>query len=148
MASSAYYKFDCFAADLGLGIHNLDTDTLKIFLTNHQPVVGDTVYGGTGGDPAEIAAGNGYTATGAEVPTPTYAQTAGVGTLGSAEDVVFTAATGTMATFRWAVLYNATATAKNLICWWDYGSAVSLGIGESITLGWAADAILTLQKSA
>ncbi len=35
---SAMNKFQCFVGDLGLKLHNLNTDTLKVYLTNTAPV--------------------------------------------------------------------------------------------------------------
>jgi len=51
---ATFNKFDCFVGDLGLKLHNLNTDTLKVYLTNVQPVAGNTVFG----TPAEITAKN------------------------------------------------------------------------------------------
>ncbi|NBU69837.1 MAG: hypothetical protein EBS53_00005, partial [Bacteroidetes bacterium] len=48
-------------------------------------------------------------------------------------DVVFTA-TGSVGPFRYAVLYNDTATNKELIGWWDYGSSITLATGETFTV--------------
>ena len=36
--------------------------------------------------------------------------------------------------FRYVVLYDDTATNKELICWYDYGSEITLHSGESLTL--------------
>lgn len=50
--------------DLGLGVHNLDTGALKVYLTNAAPnAATHTVKA----DLAEIGAGNGYTAGGADI---------------------------------------------------------------------------------
>ena len=49
-------------------------------------------------------------------------------------DVVITAAGGTIGPFRYAVLYNDTHASDALIGYVDYGSAVTLQIGENITL--------------
>ena len=53
--------------------------------------------------------------------------------------VTFTASGGSIASFRYAVLYNDTPSspADPLIQFWDYGSTVSLADGESFTV--AAD---------
>ena len=61
------------------------------------------------------------------------------------DPVVFTA-TGSMGPFRYAVLYNDTATNDELIGWHDYGSAVTLAnAGETFTVDYDGSAgILTL----
>ena len=45
--------------------------------------------------------------------------------------MTFTASGGTIATFRYAVIYNSTAASGNLIGWWDYGTTVSVTSGNS-----------------
>jgi hypothetical protein len=85
----------------------------------------------------EIAAGFGYTAGGTQAVISSSAQTSGTYKL-VLNDVVFTASGGSMATFRYLVLYNDTATNDELICWWDNGSSVTLASGESYTLDFSA----------
>jgi hypothetical protein len=61
--------------------------------------------------------------------------------------VVFTASGGSIASFRYAVLYNdsPTSPADPLIGYWDYGSTVSLSDGESLTVDFdASNGILTV----
>jgi hypothetical protein len=114
-------------ADVGNKVHNLGADTLKIMLTLTAPVATNAVKA----DLTEIAAGNGYPAGGTAVASSAYSQTSGVGKL-TGNDVTFTAAGGAIANFRYAVLYNSTPAAGNLIGWWDYGSTVTLNAGESL----------------
>jgi len=48
-------------------------------------------------------------------------------------DSTFTASGGSIATFRYAVIYNSTPTSplKPLIGWWDYGTGVTITSGNS-----------------
>jgi hypothetical protein len=137
---ATFNKFDCFVGDLGLKLHNLNTDTLKVYLTNEAPAAGMTVYNANGGvadGPEEILGENGYAAGGVDVEN-TWAQVGGLGTLAIGADKVLTGTTADDATgfgpFRYAVLYNSTATAKNLIGWWDRGSATTVLLDETFTL--------------
>ena len=123
---ASFQKFNCFVGDLGLKIHNLNTDVLKVYLTNAVPVATNTVYN----TPADLATAGGYTAGGSST-TNTYSQTAGTGNLGGA-DIVFTATTG-FGPFQYAVLYNFTSGTQALIGFWNYGSAVTLGALETFT---------------
>ena len=137
---AAAVKFQKFVRDLGLGVHNLDTGALKVYLTNAAPnAATHTVKA----DLADISAGNGYVAGGADI-TGVYAESGGTGTL-TATDVTFTASGGTVGPFRYAILYNDTPTspADPLIQYWDYGSAITLADGETFTVDFGAS-VLTL----
>ena len=46
-------------------------------------------------------------------------------------NVTFTASGGSIATFRYAVLYNATPASGNLVGWWDYGTTLGITGGNS-----------------
>ena len=132
---ATYVKYNSFVEHLAEKVHNLGADTLKVALTNTAPnVATHTVLA----DIIEIAAGNGYTAGGTQAAITSSAQTSGVYKLVLA-DVVFTASGGSIATFRYAVLYNDTPTspADPLIAYWDYGASITVLVGETFT--WNAD---------
>lgn len=127
---AAFNKFQQFVEDVGLGVHNLNTGTLKIYLSNTTP---DAAADAVKADLAEITAENGYTAGGADTQN-TYTESGGTGSC-VGTDVVWTASGGTIGPFRYVVLYNDTPTspADPLIGWWDYGSALTLQAGETFT---------------
>ena len=133
---AAAVKFQAFVENLAEKVHDLGADTLKVMLTNTEPVAAtdDTLS-----DITEITAANGYTAGGTQSTITSSAQTSGTYKL-VLEDVVFTASGGTIGPFRYAVLYNDTPTspANPLIQYWDYGSSITLQDGETFT--WDADA--------
>jgi len=129
---ATYNKFQDFVEQLGLGTHNLNTDTLKVMLTNSAPVATNTVKT----DITEISAGNGYTAGGDDI-TNTYTESGGTATL-AATDVTFTASGGTIGPFQYAVIYNDTAASDNLVCWFDYGSSITLNDTETFTVDFGA----------
>jgi hypothetical protein len=130
---AAFVKYNCFVENLAEKVHNLQTDVLKVALTNTAPVVGTHALLA---DIVEIAAGNGYTAGGNQTTQTSSSQTGGVYSLVSADPATFTASGGTIGPFRYAVLYNSTPTTplKPLIGYWDYGSSVTLAIGETFTV--------------
>ena len=98
-------------------------------LTLTAPVVTNTVKANL----TEIAAGNGYTAGGTQATQVSSAQTSGTYKL-VLNDVVFTASGGSMAAFRYAVLYNDTATNDELIGFWDRGASTTLLNGDAFTV--------------
>ena len=126
---AAYNKFNSFVSDLATKVHNLNSDTLKILLTNTQPLATMTVKASI----TEIAAGNGYVAGGNQAVFVSGNNTSGTYKL-ILSPVVFTASSGSFGPFEWAVLYNATAASGNLIAWWDYGTNITLTSGNSFTV--------------
>lgn len=126
---ATFNKFQSFVEAVAEKVHNLGSDTLKVMLTNSAPVNTNTVKA----DLTEISAGNGYTAGGTQATISSSSQTSGTYKLVLA-DVVFTAAGGSIGPFRYAVLYNDTATNDELIGWWDYGSSITLATGETLTV--------------
>jgi hypothetical protein len=138
---AAFVKFNQFAEDVYEKVYNLGSDALKVMLTLTAPVATNSVKA----DLTEIAAGNGYVAGGLAVTITSSAQTSGTYKL-VGSDVTFTATGGSIANFRYAVLWDDTPTAPadTLIGFWDYGSTVTLLVGESLLVDFdATNGILT-----
>lgn len=127
---AAYNKFNAFVADVANKIHNLGSDTLKVMLTNVAPTATNAVKT----DITDIAAGNGYSAGGTAVTITSSSQTSGTYKLLQTASVVFTASGGSIATFRYAVLYNSTAASGNLIGWWDSGAGQTITTGNTFSV--------------
>jgi len=135
---AAFNKFQDFVEQLMKGVHHLHAagDTVRVYLSNAAPsAAGDAVKA----DMAEIAGGNGYTAGGADVQND-VSETGGTAVM-TGVDVVITASGGSVGPFQYAVLYNDTATGDPLIGWWDYGSAITLADGESLTIDFGSSVI-------
>lgn len=126
----AFTRFEKFSEDLAEKVHNLDADTLRVYLSNTAPTVATNAVKA---DLAEITNQNGYTAP---VDTQNATSRSGAVTSVTGTDFTVTAAGGTVGPFRYAVLYNDTPTspADPLIGFWDYGSAITLADGESFTV--------------
>jgi hypothetical protein len=137
---ASYTKFQPFVENLAEKVFNLGSDTLKVLLTNTAPVNTN----GVKTDLTEISAGFGYSAGGTAATISSSAQTSGTYKLVLA-DVVFTASGGSIGPFRYATLYDDTASSDQLIGFWDYGSSITLADGESFTTDFDASAgVLTL----
>ena len=78
------------------------------------------------------------------ITTTSSAQTSGTYKL-TLTDLVLTASGGSVATFQYIYIYNDTATNDELIAYYDYGSALTLADGESLTLDFdGTNGLLTL----
>ena len=141
---ATFNKFNQFVEDIAHKVHDLSSDDLRIYLSNATPSASlDAVIA----DLAEIAAGDGYTAGGNGCTLTSSVETAGEYKLILVDPATWTATAGTFATFRYAVLFNTTPTSPldPLIGWWDYGSAISLGAGETFTVDLhATNGVLTI----
>jgi hypothetical protein len=127
---ATYNKFNQYVEDLAHKVHDMSSDSFVVALTTaaNAPVATNTVLANL----TEIAYTNLSSRTLA-APT-TSAQTSGTFTQ-LWPDLVLTAS-GAVATFRYVVIYNDTPTspADPLICWYDYGSDLTLASGETLTI--------------
>ena len=134
---ASFNKFNSFVEALAEKVHNLGSDTLTLALTAaaNPPVSTNTQLSNL----TQIS----YTNLSSRVLSGvTSAQTLGTYAL-KADNLVLTAS-GTVATFRYIVLYNDTATNDELIGWFDFGGNVSLLNGETFTITWDAAGIINL----
>ena len=131
---AAFNKINAFVENMAEKVHNLGVDALTIALlaSANAPVATNSILG----DLTQIS----YTNLSARVPTiSSSAQSTGTYKLVLA-DLVLTASGGSVAAFRYPVLFNDTPTspADPLIGWWDYGSNLTLADGETFTLDFDA----------
>ena len=123
---ASYNKFQPFVEAVAEKKHNLGADTLKVALTNTAPTADNDVLT----DLTEID----YTyCSDRALTTSSSAQTCGTYKLVIADKTI-SASGGAVGPFRYVVIYNDTATNDDLICWFDYGSSITLADGESIVL--------------
>ena len=123
---SSYNKFQPFVEAVAEKKHDLGSDTLKVALTNTAPTADNDVLT----DLTEID----YTyCSDRDLTTSSSAQTSGTYKLVIADKTI-SASGGAVGPFRYVVIYNDTATNDDLICWFDYGSSITLADGESIVL--------------
>jgi hypothetical protein len=138
---ASFNKFNAFVADVANKVHNLGSDTLKVMLTDTAPVATNSIKSNI----TEISAGNRYSAGGTAATITSSSQSSGLYKL-IGNNVTFTASGGSIAQFRYAVLYNSTPANGNLIGWWDYGSEVNVTNGNSFQVQFdQTNGILELQ---
>ena len=130
---ATYTKFNQFVEDLVKGYHQFGTHTFKVMLTNSAPTAATNKIKG---DITDITAGNGYTAGGNALTISAPTQSSGTVKPIPSVDITITAGGGTIGPFRYAVVYNDTQTTpvKPLVCYFDYGSNLTLNSGESILI--------------
>lgn len=152
MALTAHV-FPQFAIGLGAGNINMTSGTYKVALGNAAGPITEATAGISTAKlftdwtaiVAEIT-GTGYTAGGATVASPTF--TAGgtnntVATWTSASNPNWTSATFTA---NQAVFYESSAATYQLICWWDFGGAITV-TGSTFTLMISGSGLLTATAS-
>jgi len=125
---AVFNKFQPFVANLANGLFNFGSDTIKVALSDTAPTATFSQFSSI----TEISAANGYTAGGATVTLVSSSQSGGTYKyVGSCANPTWTASGGSIAQFRYVVIYDATPASKYLIGWWDYGSEVNLSSGNT-----------------
>lgn len=123
---ASFTKFQPFVEKLAEKTFNLQSDTLKVALTNSAPSAANSQLS----DITEIS----YTNCSARTLTVSASsQTSGTYKLVIA-DLVLTASGGTVGPFQYVVIYDDTATNDELICYFNYGSALTLQDGDTFTI--------------
>lgn len=131
MPSSSLTKFFDFAEQLAKAKHDFSSHAFKVALTNTAPSTANTILA----DITQIAATGGYAAGGYALDSVVLSETSGVAKITIADEVI-TASGGSIGPFRYLVIYNDTQTspADAVVGWYDYGAAITLADGESLTL--------------
>jgi hypothetical protein len=128
---ATYNKFEAWADTMPEGA-NLATDQFTLALSNVAPIAINSVLA----DITEIA----YTNLSARnFTTASSSQTGGTYTL-ALNDLVVTAS-GPVATFRYAVIYDDTVAGDPLVGWWDYGSSITMANAETFTVDFTGAAL-------
>lgn len=135
---ATYNKFQDYAEQVNKGVHIWGTHTFKAAFSNTAPSAANTQLS----DITQISSGNGYTAGaggGVTLDSVTLTETGGTAKV-TIVDEVFTASGGSVGPFRYIVIYNdsATSPADALVCWYDYGSSITLADTETFTIDFDA----------
>lgn len=136
---ATFNKFNSFVEAVAEKVHNLGSDVITVALcaAANAPVAGNTVL-------ANLTQASYTNCSSRVVTTTSSAQTSGTYKL-TLTDLTLTASGGTVGPFRYVVLYNDTATNKELIGWYDYGSDITLASGETLLIDFdGTNGVLTL----
>jgi len=130
---ATYTKFQCFVKDLAHGVHNFDSNTIKVALSNasnapsasaHVKLADITTVSTANLDGVTLTKGSSGQTTGTYKYVP--------------NDLTMTAS-GAVGPFRYVTVYNDTAANKELICFFDYGSEVTLASGDTFKLDFGTE---------
>lgn len=126
---------------------NLSSDSFMIHLSNTAPTAGTDV----------TADGNGVIANISPITYTNYSdtltvdrtlegvtstQTGGTHTFDFA-DFTITASGGAMNAWRYVILYDDTVAGDPVVCFWDYGSSITLNDGDSANINVNASGVYT-----
>ena len=103
---ATFNKFQSFVEALAEKVHNLQSDTLRVALSNSVPLATNTVLANI----TQIANGNGYTTGGTSAAQVSSQQTSGTYKL-VLNDVTFTATSGSIGPFQYVVLSKGNVSA-------------------------------------
>ena len=141
---ASFTKVNDFVVNLANAM-DLDSDTLKVALCNTDPTSGTSIVTDGNGVLANVTEISYTNLSARTLQNVTSTQTSGTYKL-SADDLVLTASGGSVAAFRYVIIYNDTPTspADPIVCYYDYGSSLTLNDGDTFTIDIGANGILTL----
>ncbi len=122
---------------------DLDSDTLKVALSNTDPASGTDVTADGNGILANISEVSYTNLSSRTLANVTSTQSSGTYKL-SADDLTLTASGGSVAAFRYVVIYNETAASDPVIGYYDYGTSLTLNDGDTFTIDIGSNGILTM----
>ena len=130
---ATYTKFQSFVEALAHGVHNFDSDTIKVALSsaaNAPSASADVKLA----DITTVSVSNLDSVT---LSVSSSSQTSGTYKLVVADKTL--TATGDVPAFRYVIIYNDTAANKELICYFDYGSEVTLAKDDTFKLDFGTE---------
>jgi hypothetical protein len=136
---AGYTKFNQTIEDIYHGKHDFSSHALYVVLCDVIPAATDTIFASLSAKTIPTTYISGYPGSLALNVTTSEGSDGGYELI--VDDLTITASGGTIATFQYIVVYNnfQTDPAKPLVCWFDYGSGLSLAAGEALTVDFGAD---------
>lgn len=127
---ATFTKINSFVEKLAEKAFNLGSDSLVVALTN-------TAHTSTWSQLSELTQISYTNLSSRALTISSSAQTSGTYKLVLA-DLVLTASGGSVGPFRYVYIYDDTATNDELICYFDYGSSITLADGDTFTIDFDA----------
>ena len=130
---ATYTKFQCFVEDICEKKHNLGSDTLKVALSNASNAPSAS---------ADVKLADINTVSVANLDSVTLTVSSSSQSSGTYKlvlaDLIMTAS-GAVGPFQYVIIYNDNAANKELICFFDYGSEVTLASGDTFKLDFGTE---------
>lgn len=153
MAQGDVVFFDQFLVDVLEGAHNLETDTIKIALTDGSvttpsATTADPRWGAGGStnlSSEEVSAGGNYTSGGATIANPAVTLTSGLAMF-DGDDVSWAQDASNPTDATWGIIYNDTASGKNAIGYVDIGGVFDM-TGGALSIAWSANGLGRLNQA-
>jgi len=149
MAQGDIVAFAQFKLDVGLEIHQLETDTLKLGLNTSSLTPSETLSdprwgsgGGTNLTSTQVSAGGNYSSGGPTIANNTWTLNSATVTL-DGDNISITQDGANPNNARWGSIYNDTAAGKQAIGYLDLGGTTDLTAGD-FSVTWNASGLLTL----
>jgi hypothetical protein len=123
---------------------DIEADTTRVALVtdSYTPNVDHTGWADASAN--EVANGNGYTTGGVAVAMTGADDDAADGIVVDSADPSWTAASGSIGPFRYAIWYDDTHASNALIAYFDFGSSQTAQDGADITINIDADGLFTI----
>ena len=124
---------------------DLDADTLVVALSNPAPASGTDIRSDGNGILANCSQISYTNLSSRTLQSVSSTQTSGTYKL-TASDLVLTASGGSVAAFRYIVIFDdsVTSPADPVIGYYDYGTSLTLNDGDTFTIDIGTNGILTL----
>ena len=147
---ASFTKVNDFVVNLANEM-DLDSDTLKVALCNTDPTSGTNIVDDGNGVLANITEISYTNLSDRTLANVTSTQTSGTYKL-SADDKILTASGGSVAPFRYVIVYNDSPDSPELdhsisdpiVGYYDYGSSLTLNDGDTFTIDIGNNGLLTL----
>ena len=130
---ATYNKFQCFVEDICEKKHDLGSDTLKVAFSSASNAPSASAHVKLADITTIVATNLGDLS----LSVSSSSQTSGTYKLVVADKTL--TASGAVPAFRYVIIYNDTAANDPLICWYDYGSEVTLASGDTFKLDFGTE---------
>lgn len=142
MAVGDITLFQEFVADIGNGVHNLESDVIKCAILDNTVTPTAATATPRLSDFTEVGTAGSYVAGGTDI-TATYSQTSGTGTFDGTTNPSWAQNASNDTDAWWGLIYNDTTVGDIAIGFVELGGPVDMSAG-SLTITWNASGIFTL----